>query len=149
MLFRSFTSKDFRFKQRVWFLKDKPSVCPGCSTGCSVDVYAKPEVRTYFRLKPRESEANGHWMCDVGRDTYKHMNQDQRLRTAIVKDDKGASRRVRFAEGVAALATKLATVTPATCMTALYTKDETQTKTLLASTAWSKAEGVEEIATKG
>lgn len=106
----AFTSKDFRFKQRVWFLKDKPSVCPGCSTGCSVNVYAKPEVRTYFRLKPRQAEANGHWMCDVGRDTYKHMNQEHRLRTAIVKDERGATRRVRFAEGVADLATRLASI---------------------------------------
>ena len=29
---------------RVWFLKDLPAVCPGCSTGCHVNVYGKPEV---------------------------------------------------------------------------------------------------------
>jgi NADH-quinone oxidoreductase subunit G len=104
----AFTSKDFRFKQRVWFLKDKPAVCPGCSTGCHVNVYAKPEVRTYFRVKPRHSAINGHWMCDVGRRTYSHMNQENRLRTALVSDDsKGGHRRVRFDEGLATLASKL------------------------------------------
>src|SRR4030095_6815063 len=31
-------SHDFRFKMRVWFLEETPSVCPGCSTGCQVHV---------------------------------------------------------------------------------------------------------------
>ena len=103
----AFTSKDFRFKQRVWFLKDKPSVCPGCSTGCSVDVYAKPEVRTYFRVKPRESDVNGHWMCDVGRKTYRHMNQEERLRSGIVTGADGFRTRSRFDEAASVLAAKL------------------------------------------
>src|SRR5919205_669477 len=29
-------SKDFLYKQRVWFLKGQKSVCPDCSTGCSI-----------------------------------------------------------------------------------------------------------------
>lgn len=104
----AFTSRDFRFKQRVWFLKDKSAVCPGCSTGCAVKVYGKPEVRTYFRVKPREDEAvNGLWMCDVGRKTYKHLNQEVRLRAAIVSDAKGR-RRTRSDEAIAALATQIA-----------------------------------------
>ncbi|MGE0172933.1 MAG: 2Fe-2S iron-sulfur cluster-binding protein [Oligoflexales bacterium] len=75
----AFTSKDFRFKQRVWFLKEKATTCPGCSTGCQVDVHAKPQAKRYFRLKPRSSEINGEWMCDVGRKTYKHLNKENRL----------------------------------------------------------------------
>lgn len=67
------TSKDFRFKQRVWFLKDQPSVCTGCSTGCSVDVYFNKEGT--WRMKPRYNpEVNGYWMCDEGRNMYKHTN---------------------------------------------------------------------------
>ena len=31
-------SKDFLYKQRVWFLKSQASVCPECSTGCSIHV---------------------------------------------------------------------------------------------------------------
>lgn len=106
----AFTSRDFRFKQRVWFLKEKAAVCPGCSTGCKVEVHAKPEVRTYFRLKPRASDVNGHWMCDVGRKTYAHMNQDQRLRTAFLTDERGVRRRGRFDEGLAHLAKRLVDV---------------------------------------
>lgn len=68
------TSKDFRFKQRVWFLKDGPSVCTGCSTGCNISVYHNREGA--WRVKPRYNEAvNGYWMCDKGRDIYKHVNR--------------------------------------------------------------------------
>jgi len=73
------TSKDFRFKQRVWFLKDEPSVCNGCSTGCSIQVYYNKDG--VWRVKPRYNpEVNGYWMCDEGRDVYKHVN---RLHTEI------------------------------------------------------------------
>jgi NADH-quinone oxidoreductase subunit G len=72
------TSKDFRFKQRVWYLKDSTTVCNGCSTGCSVKVYYNKEG--VFRVKPKYNpDVNGHWMCDEGRDTYKFVNKDVRL----------------------------------------------------------------------
>lgn len=68
------TSKDFRFKQRVWFLKDKPSICIGCSTGCNTDVYFNKEA--VWRIKPRYNpEVNGYWMTDGGREMYKHVNK--------------------------------------------------------------------------
>ncbi len=126
----AFTSKDFRFKQRVWFLKEQPAICPGCSTGCHVNVHGKPEVRTYFRVKPRESAVNGHWMCDKGRHTYKHLNQEVRLRFGIVSDGvKGSPRRrASFDEAIAALATKLASVDAAKDLALLvspqYTNEE-------------------------
>jgi NADH-quinone oxidoreductase subunit G len=72
------TSKDFRFRQRVWYLKEADSICPGCSTGCSVKVHYNEEG--LWRVKPRVNpEVNGHWMCDVGRNTYKYVNLKARL----------------------------------------------------------------------
>ncbi|MCB9025141.1 MAG: (2Fe-2S)-binding protein [Bdellovibrionaceae bacterium] len=72
------TSKDFRFKQRVWYLKNKPSICTGCSTGCNVNVYYNEEG--VFRVKPHyNKEVNGYWMCDEGRDIYKHINRKSRM----------------------------------------------------------------------
>lgn len=72
------TSKDFRFKQRVWYLKDSETVCNGCSTGCNVNVYFNKEG--VFRVKPKfNPDVNGHWMCDEGRDTYKFVNREVRL----------------------------------------------------------------------
>lgn len=72
------TSKDFRFKQRVWYLKDAESICNGCSTGCNTKVYYNKEG--LFRVKPKfNADVNGHWMCDEGRNTYKFVNKESRL----------------------------------------------------------------------
>jgi len=71
------TSKDFRFKQRVWYLKDSDTVCNGCSTGCNVKVYFNKEG--LFRVKPQVNKnINGYWMCDEGRDIYKFVNREHR-----------------------------------------------------------------------
>lgn len=71
------TSKDFRFRQRVWYLKDAPTVCTGCSTGCNVRVFFNKEG--FFRAKPiYNPEVNGHWMSDEGRNFYKFVNKEAR-----------------------------------------------------------------------
>lgn len=77
------TSKDFRFRQRVWYLKEQESICTGCSTGCSTKVYHNQSG--VYRVKPRfNQEVNGYWMCDEGRNTYKFTNKEQRNSTALV-----------------------------------------------------------------
>lgn len=73
------TSKDFRFKMRVWFLKETKSVCTSCATGCNIIVGSR-EDRVY-RYEPRENDAvNSTWMCDYGRLNYKWINHNDRLR---------------------------------------------------------------------
>jgi NADH-quinone oxidoreductase subunit G len=122
----AFTSKDFRFKQRVWFLQDKPAVCPGCSTGCSVDVYGKEETGTYYRMKPREGEPNGHWMCDTGRGMYRHLNQEVRQRFAVIQDQ-GRRKDVSVGDALVVLAKKLKGVKSddvALLVSAQYTNEE-------------------------
>jgi NADH-quinone oxidoreductase subunit G len=75
------TSKDFRFKQRVWFLEDVQTTCIGCETGCSVKV--SENKNGAFRVKPvYDHEVNGHWMCDDGRTIYKHVSSPTRLSSA-------------------------------------------------------------------
>jgi len=122
----AFTSRDFRFKQRVWFLQDKPAVCPGCSAGCHVDVYAKEQVRKFFRLKPREAAPNGHWMCNTGRHMYEHLNKENRLLSPQMKVS-GKSRKVALEDTVYDLATNLK-ATPAAqvvlLVAAQYTVEE-------------------------
>lgn len=118
----AFTQKSFRFKQRVWFLKDKKATCPGCSTGCSVRVYAKPESRKFFRLKPEYSEVNKYWMCDTGRQSYDHLNKENRLLYAQAEGHD-----VTFEDGLGTLGQKLST-TPVTdvalLVSAQYTNEE-------------------------
>jgi NADH-quinone oxidoreductase subunit G len=68
------TSKDFRFAMRAWELTTTPSICPGCATGCNVEVHHS-RGRIY-RLVPRVNPAvNKHWMCDEGRFTYKRVHE--------------------------------------------------------------------------
>ena len=75
------TSTDFRFRQRVWYLKDFETTCNGCATGCKVRVYHNQNGM--FRVKPvYDEKVNGHWMCDEGRDIYKFVNLEYRMRKA-------------------------------------------------------------------
>ena len=78
----AFTSKNFRFKKRVWFTKDVKTVCPGCATGCAIDLAFNADLKRYYRIKPRFSEVNGHWMCNFGRGMYEHLNVEKRLISA-------------------------------------------------------------------
>lgn len=80
------TEKDFRFKTRVWYLDETESICTGCSTGCNISIHTnkkrtyKNDERRIARLKPRyNGEVNQHWMCDVGRYGFQHVDADSRI----------------------------------------------------------------------
>ncbi len=93
------TSRDFRFKQRVWFLNKKQSVCTGCSTGCNIDVYFNTEGG--WRFKPAfNAEVNGHWMCDKGRDYYANLNPYETHVEGERKDKKVKRIPVRLLNGM-------------------------------------------------
>src|SRR5688572_8426977 len=71
-------SKDFLYKQRVWWLKSADSVCPNCSTGCSVHVDQNDDH--VYRLRPRPNPlAQGDFMCDEGRFGWKYIHDERRL----------------------------------------------------------------------
>jgi NADH-quinone oxidoreductase subunit G len=71
-------SKDFLYSQRVWNLKTVDSVCPDCSTGCSIHLDGNKNV--IYRLRPRENPlAQGHFMCDDGRLGYHYINASARF----------------------------------------------------------------------
>jgi NADH-quinone oxidoreductase subunit G len=77
-------SKDFLYEQRVWWLKGANSVCPGCSTGCSIRIDQNKDV--VYRLKPRENpQAQGSFMCDDGRFGWKYIQDENRLRLPVVR----------------------------------------------------------------
>ena len=103
------TTKDFRFKIRVWFLEDVPGVCTGCANGCNV--YLGTANNKVYRYQPRRNDAvNDTWICDAGRMSYKQIGAADRLQQAGVRD---ASGRVRFAgldEAIAAAAERLRAV---------------------------------------
>jgi NADH-quinone oxidoreductase subunit G len=79
-------SKDFLYKQRVWYLKSQKSVCADCSTGCSV--YVDSNKNVLYRLRPRENpQAQGHFMCDEGRLGFHYVNSTQRFTRPLVRRD--------------------------------------------------------------
>jgi NADH-quinone oxidoreductase subunit G len=87
------TSKEFRFKARVWFLRSVRSVCTGCSRGCSNFVDFDPRAQKVHRYRPRENQAvNRYWMCDQGMLSYQQIHSERLLearidgRTASVED---------------------------------------------------------------
>jgi NADH-quinone oxidoreductase subunit G len=64
------TTRDFRFKIRVWFLEDRETVCNQCANGCNI--YASVANNKVYRYLPRRNDAvNETWICDHGRLSYK------------------------------------------------------------------------------
>jgi NADH-quinone oxidoreductase subunit G len=72
------TSTDFRFKMRVWFLKETKSICTSCATGCNTIIGTREDV--IYRQTPRENDhVNSCWMCDYGRLNFKYLESENRL----------------------------------------------------------------------
>jgi NADH-quinone oxidoreductase subunit G len=89
------TLKEFRFKTRVWYLKNTPTICAGCARGCNV-VVAVGQQQTMMttrgqqddrvkRIVPRvNEEVNAHWICDEGRMSYAKEQGAVRLEAARI-----------------------------------------------------------------
>lgn len=72
------TSTDFRFKMRVWFLKETKSVCTSCARGCNTLIGTREDV--IYRQTPRQNDAvNSCWMCDYGRLNFYYLESENRL----------------------------------------------------------------------
>jgi NADH-quinone oxidoreductase subunit G len=82
------TSTDFRFKMRVWFLKETKSFCTSCATGCNTVIGSRENLM--YRQTPRENnEVNSVWMCDYGRLNFHYLNSPERLLEPMVKTFEG------------------------------------------------------------
>ncbi|MDA1194047.1 MAG: 2Fe-2S iron-sulfur cluster-binding protein [Planctomycetota bacterium] len=83
------TSRDFRFKSRLWFMDFTESLCTGCARGCNVVTGGRDGAM--LRMEPRaNAEVNQWWLCDEGRLDYAHVNGADRI----------ASPRIKTADGV-------------------------------------------------
>ncbi len=66
----------------------KESVCPNCSTGCSITVDQNNEH--VYRLRPRYNpQAQGHFMCDEGRFGFKYVHHPDRLGEPLARPKAG------------------------------------------------------------
>jgi NADH-quinone oxidoreductase subunit G len=75
------TVREFRFRQRVWFLKNTSSICSGCARGCNVHLGINQN--RIWRILPRENEeVNRSWICDEGRLSHEAFQSGERLEAA-------------------------------------------------------------------
>jgi NADH-quinone oxidoreductase subunit G len=73
--------KDFLFKQRVWLLKEAPSISPVDAGGENIWLHHNEGV--IYRIKPRyNAEVNQWWISDDTRYSYKPIHDLKRLRAA-------------------------------------------------------------------
>jgi NADH-quinone oxidoreductase subunit G len=78
------TSTDFRFKMRVWFLKETPSIDSESSVGCNTVVGSREGI--IYRITPRQNDAvNDTWMPDSGRALYQEVESENRLRSYAIE----------------------------------------------------------------
>jgi NADH-quinone oxidoreductase subunit G len=100
------TTKDFRFKIRVWFLEDVPGICTGCSNGCNIHLgVANNKV---YRYLPRRNDAvNDTWICDAGRMSYREIGAADRLQHPLVRGSLGVPELTSFSVAIATAAARL------------------------------------------
>ena len=82
------TSRNFRFKSRVWEMSFTDGICIGCSRGCNTIVGVRNNE--ILRIEPRENpDVNEYWLCDYGRlNTYKFVNDGKsRIKSPMIKLD--------------------------------------------------------------
>ncbi len=82
------TSSDFRFKMRVWFLKETNTVDINCGTGSNITIGSRENV--IYRITPRDNEAvNGCWLPDSHRLNFKFVTSSARLTEPVVRPQLG------------------------------------------------------------
>lgn len=82
------TSREFRFKSRVWEMSFTDTLCPGCSRGCNTIMGVRNNK--ILRVEPRENlNVNDYWLCDWGRlNTINFVNdQETRIKSPRIRLD--------------------------------------------------------------
>ena len=102
------TSKDFRFKMRVWFLRETKSLCTSCGTGCNTIIGGRENE--IIRQTPRQNDAvNSYWMCDHGRLNYAYLYREDRLVQPMLHEG-GQSQKSTWPRVIQQVAEKLSAV---------------------------------------
>ncbi len=102
------TSRDFRFKARVWEMSSTESICIGCARGCNTNVWIRNNE--ILRLTPRENEdVNSSWMCDEGRvNSFKFVSSENRINGPLIRKD-GVHVEVGWDEAISKVVSELHT----------------------------------------
>jgi NADH-quinone oxidoreductase subunit G len=100
------TSRDFRFKARVWEMSATETICPGCARGCNMNVWVRNNE--ILRQTPRfNADVNDYWMCDKGRlNTFRQVNSEQRIKSPLMRKETGVVE-VGWDEAISRVASEL------------------------------------------
>jgi NADH-quinone oxidoreductase subunit G len=81
------TSREFRFRARVWEMSATETICPGCSRGCNILSWVRNNE--VMRHTPRFNAAvNTYWMCDHGRlETFPPVNAESRMKMPFIRKE--------------------------------------------------------------
>ena len=92
------TSRQYRFISRPWDLDRTPSVCPGCSMGCNIQIDARNNK--IGRFQSRENLAvDDSWLCDFGRFSFPNFQRQSLERPRVRRD--GRLEEVSYEEAIA------------------------------------------------
>ncbi len=96
------TTKEFRFRKRVWWLEKTRSICTGCEIGCNISIEHRDGLVQRFlpRVNP---EVNDFWMCDYGRFRSEDLNARDYTRPVLREGE--ARRETNWGEALDAIKT--------------------------------------------
>lgn len=93
------TTKEFRFRKRVWWLDKARSVCDGCEIGCNISIEHRDRV--VYRYLPRvNAEVNDFWICDYGRFRAEELNRQDFFKPLQRSSGNDGSRETNWGEAL-------------------------------------------------
>lgn len=79
------TSRDFRFRKRVWYLKSTPSISRHSALGSPIWIDHEGNTVYRFRPRPLEGRNDTHFISDVERYAYAQLNRPDRPAQALLR----------------------------------------------------------------
>ena len=96
------TTKEFRFRKRVWWLDKTRSVCDGCEIGCNISIEHRDRV--VYRFLPRvQAAVNDFWMCDYGRFRSEDLNRQDFTKPEVRVAGSDARKQTNWGEALDAV----------------------------------------------
>ena len=91
------TSRDFRFRKRVWYLKSVPSISRHSALGSPI--WIDHEGNKVYRLRPRplEGKETTHFISDEERYAYTHYNREEQAPAAQLNGAEASMDEIREA----------------------------------------------------
>jgi predicted molibdopterin-dependent oxidoreductase YjgC len=81
------TGKVWAGEGRQWNVKHTETVCGYCGCGCNITLHTVRD--RVVRISSKRESHNQGWLCAKGRFGYEFINRDDRLKTPLIRRQKG------------------------------------------------------------